>query len=325
MLKELSKYENLGTPNYHFELLRTLRDGQDENWSVNNIGELFHNRIIDGRILFDGCLPLLDHIGVINIDADENVSANEPFLEYLVSENLMIDRFVEKLLFTLNDDPVFHDIFCSEFISRDIIYHSIQIDNSAFPLKLSGFKQLLIDFNVLQEHPTKEFNKYIINGRYKKIFDKLVLPEIKKRKVGIEELKKSLEQKQIYGEEAEKFVLEFEDKRLNRSKIIDWVAEYSTNDGYDIASYENETSKEHDRFIEVKSYSGKPYFFWSRNEMDIARIKKLSYYIYLVNRDSMNDPDYHPIIIRDPYENIYKNEQDWDQMIEKIRFEIKSF
>jgi len=324
MLKELSKYENLGTPNYHFELLRTLRDGQDENWSVNNVGELFHNRIIDGRTLFDGCLPLLDHIGVINIDADEKVSADEPFLEYLVSENLMIDRFVEKLLFTLNDDPVFHDIFCSEFISRDIIYHSIQIDNSAFPLKLSGFKQLLIDFNVLQEHPTKEFNKYIINGRYKKIFDKLVLPEIKKRKVGIEELQKSLEQKQIYGEEAEKFVLEFEDKRLNRSKIIDWVAEYSTNDGYDIASYENETSKEHDRFIEVKSYSGKPYFFWSRNEMDIARIKKLSYYIYLVNRDSMNDPDYEPTIIRDPYENIYKNEQDWDQTIEKIRFEIKS-
>ena len=323
MLKELSKYENLGTPNYHFELLRTLRDGRDENWNIRNIGELFHNRIIDGRTLFDGCLPLLDHIGIINIDPDEKVSADEPFLKYLVSEGLMTDRLVKKLLFALNDDPTFHHIFCSEFISRDIIYHSIQIDNSAFPLKLSGFKQLLIDFNVLQEHPTKEFNKYIINGRYKKIFDKLVLPEIRKRKGGIEELQKSLEQKQIYGEEAEKFVLEFEGKRLNGVKIIDWVAEYSTNDGYDIASYEEEASKEHDRFIEVKSYSGKPYFFWSRNEMNIARIKKLSYYIYLVNRDSMNDLDYVPIIIKNPYDNIYKNELDWDQSIEKTKFTMK--
>lgn len=325
MVKELSKYENLGTPNYHFELLRTLRDGRDENWNIENIREIFHNRMIDGRTLFDGCLPLLDHIGIINIDPDEKVSADESFLEYLVSENLMIDRLVEKLLSVLNNDPTFHCIFCSEFISRDIIYHSIQIDNSAFPLKLSSFKQLLIDFNVLQEHPTKEFNKYIINGRYKKLFDKLLLPEIKKRKVGIEELQKSLEQKQIYGEEAEKFVMSFEDKRLNGNKMIDWVAEYSSSDGYDIASYDDEFSEEHNRFIEVKSYSGAPYFFWSRNEMNIARIKKLSYYIYLVNRDCMSDPDYTPIIIRDPYTNIYKDESDWNQTIEKIRFEIKEF
>lgn len=322
MLKELSKYENLGTPSFHFEILRKLQDNRNENWNIRNIGELFHNRIIDGRTHFDGCIPLLDHIGIINIDSNGDIFAEETFLENLVSQNLMIDKVVEKLLSVLNDDPKFHNIFCSEFISRDIIYHSIQIDNSAFPLKFSCFKQLLIDFNVLQEHPTKEFKKYIINGRYKKLFDKFLLPEIKKRKVGIEELQKSLEQKQIYGEEAERFVLSFEENRLNRSKIIDWVAEYSTSDGYDIASYQDESSEIHDRFIEVKSYSGYPYFFWSRNEMEIARIKKLSYYIYLVNRDKMNDTDYIPIIIRDPYNSIYKNESDWDQTIEKIRFEI---
>ena len=134
------------------------------------------------------------------------------------------------------------------------------------------------------------------------------MPEIKKRKIGIEALQRSLEQKQIHGEEAEKFVLEFEDKRLNGGKIPYWVAKYFTNDGYDIASYEDETSEEHNRFIEVKSYRGKPYFFWSRNEMDTARIRKRSYYIYLVNRDSMKNPDYAPMIIRDPYNNIYKKE-----------------
>lgn len=177
----------------------------------------------------------------------------------------------------------------------------------------------MIDFSILQEHPTKKFNKYIINGRYKKIFDKAVLPEIKKRKIGIEELRKSLEQNQIYGEKAERFVLEFEKQRLNDTKEIDWVAEYSTTDGYDIASYETEASTDHDRFIEVKSYDREPYFFWSRNEIDVARIKKSSYYLYLVDRSKMNIPDYTPLMIKDPYENVLKNNLEWEQRIEKIR------
>lgn len=324
MLKELSKYENLGTPNYHFELLKTLADAQGKYWSLLDIRKLYFNRVIEGRSLFDGCLPLLDYIGIISIDINQKISTNQSFLDYLVSETLMIDRLVEKLLVTVNEDVEFHKIFCSEYISRDIIYHSIQIDNSAFPLRFSGFKQLLIDFSVLQEHPTKELNKYIINGRYKKIFDKLVLPEIKKRKVGNEEMKKSREQRLIFGEDAEKFVLDFENKRLNGSKIIEWVAEYSSNDGYDIASYETENSVEIDRFIEVKSYKGKPYFFWSRNEMDIARIKKLSYYIYLVNRDQMNEPNYIPLMIRNPFENVYRNEVDWERSLEKIKFTMKA-
>jgi len=321
MLKELSKYENLGTPGYHFQLLTALRDNPDETWRTKNISELFHNRVIDNRSIFDGCLPLLNSIGIIEINAYDEVIVDSSFLNYLVSQKLMIDRLVERLMMSLNSDSLFHDIFCSEHISYDIIYHSIQIDNSAFPLKYACFKQLLIDFNVLNEHPTQRFNKYIINGRYKKIFDKEVLPEIKRRKIGIEELRQSLEQNQIHGEEAEKFVMEFENNRLNGEMKIDWVAEYSPSDGYDIASYETANSQEHDRFIEVKSYSGQPYFFWSRNEIDIARIKKSTYYLYLVDRSRIKSSGYVPIIIQDPYNNILKNNMQWEQRVEKIRFQ----
>ena len=126
----------------------------------------------------------------------------------------MRDKFVEFLFQALNQDEIFHSIFSSEHISYDIIYHSTQINNAAFGFKYSNFKQLLIDFNVIQIHPTKELSKYILNSRYKKILDKIILPEIKKRKIGIEELKKSMEQQQILGEEAEIFVLNFERKRL---------------------------------------------------------------------------------------------------------------
>jgi hypothetical protein len=264
---------------------------------------------------------LLSLIGIVRINASEEITLDGNFQKYLESETQMVDRLAERLLLTVNSDPIFHDIFCSEYISYDIIYRSVQIDNSAFPLKYSCFKQLLIDYNILQEHPTKTFNKYIINSRYKKIFDKVVLPEIRKRKIGIEELRKVLEQNQIYGEEAEKFVLKFEERRLNGVKEIDWVAEYSTSDGYDIASYETEESTDHDRFIEVKSYDRDPYFFWSRNEIDIARIKRNKYYLYLVDRTKMNFPGYIPLVIKDPYENIFKNNLEWEQRIEKIRFQ----
>lgn len=321
MLKELSKYENLGTPGYHLQLLRTLRDNQGEKWLVKNVSELFHNRIIDDRSIFDGCLPLLSSIGIVAINPSEEISVDGAFLKYLESEMQMVDRLVERLLLSVNSDPIFHDMFCSEYISYDIIYRSIQIDNTAFPLKYSCFKQLLIDFSILQEHPTKKFNKYIINGRYKKIFDKAVLPEIKKRKIGIEELRRSLEQNQLYGEEAERFVLDFENTRLNGKKEIDWVAEYSTTDGYDIASYETEDSTEHDRFIEVKSYDKWPYFFWSRNEIDIARIKKDRYFLYLIDRSKVRLPGYVPIMIKDPYENVYRNNVEWEQRVEKIRLQ----
>jgi len=58
--------------------------------------------------------------------------------------------------------------------------------------------------------------------------------------------------------------------------------------------------------------------------MDVARIKKLSYYLYLVDRKRMNSPDYDPMIIKNPYRTVLKNEAEWEQRIEKIRFQIKS-
>jgi hypothetical protein len=323
MLKELSKYQNLGTPSYFFELLCALRNHPDEVWDIQSVREMFYNRTIDGRSLFDGCVPLLTLVGVVSVTNKNYILIDAGFLSYLSSQNQMLDKLVEKLMIKLNEDSVFHSIFCAEYISYDIVYKAIQIDNSAFPFKYSPLKQLFIDLGIIKPHPTKELNKFVFNSRFKKLFDKVLLPEIQKRKIGIEELSLSMEQRRILGEEAEKFVLQFENKRLNGRKDISWVAEYSISDGYDIASFENGDSIEYDRFIEVKSFSDAPYFFWSRNEMDTARIKKQSYYLYLVDRNRMNREGYQPLIIQDPYANVLHNNLEWDQRVEKIRFELK--
>lgn len=321
MLKDLRKYSNFGTPNFYFELLIAINENKEGNWKKSDLERLFYNRNIDGRSVYDGCIELAIKIDVLIFDGN-TITINENISSFLNSVNQISDKFIEYLFHTLKNDQDFHKIFCSEYLSYDIIYKSLQISNSAFGLKFSNFKQLLIDFGAIKTHPTVEINSYILNSRYKKLFDKTVLPEIKKRKIGVEEFRKAMELQQIYGEEAEKFVIEFERKRLNNQKDIDWVAEYIVNEGYDVASYNSQDDLIQNRFIEVKSYDGDiPYFFWSRNEYQVARRKKDQYWVYLVNRTQMNNENYKPIMEQHPFENILNNDI-WDKQIDKYKIEL---
>lgn len=322
MLEELRSYGNFGTPNFFFELLKTLKVNLGSNYTKTDIVNLFYNRVIDGRSIFDGCLELAIKTEVLIIE-EEYVTVNIGVVDSLNSINQMIDKFVEYLFKALKGDDEFHKIFCSDYLSHDIIYKSLLINNKAFGLKYANFKQLLLDFGAIKTHPTTELSGFIINNRYKKFFDKAVLPEIKKRKIGIEEFRKSMEQQQIYGEEAEKYVLNFEFLRLNQQKEIDWVAEYIVNEGYDIASYNHESDELPNRFIEVKSYDGgMPYFFWSRNEYSVAKRKKAEYWLYLINRSQITNTNYLPIMINNPFESILNDDLNWDKQIEKYKIEL---
>lgn len=143
------------------------------------------------------------------------------------------------------------------------------------------------------------------------------------KKISPEEFEKEQEQKRINGIEAEKFVLAFENKRLGK-KHIDWVAQYIVNEGYDIASYNKIDDLEYNRFIEVKSYEGKtPYFYWSRNEVDVAKRKSQKYWIYLVDRAKMNYKNYEPIMKQNPIKSVLNNEN-WDKQVENYNIKLIS-
>jgi len=323
MLKELRKFDNLGTPNYFYQLLNTVVDSNDTIWTTKDLQQLYFNKVVDGRSVFDGCLFLAFKINILSLN-EEIVEVNSRIINSLKSQKQFSDKFNELLFHYLIDDDIIYEIFSSEHLSYDIIFKSTQINNSAFGFKYSSFKQLLIDFEIILNHPTPQINSYILNQRYKKLFDKTILPEIKKRKIGIDEFKKQMQQQQIYGDEAEKFVIEFENKRLNEQKKIDWVAEYVVNAGYDVISYNNEKDVEYNRFIEVKSYEGDvPYFYWSRNEYQVARLKKEEYWLYLINRKKVNNNDYVPIMIQNPHINILKND-DWSKEVDKYRIELNN-
>ena len=70
MLKELKRYENLGTPSYFFHLLNTLNENPTAEWKLDDVNRLFYNKIIDGRAIFDGCIELAIKIKLLFIQDD---------------------------------------------------------------------------------------------------------------------------------------------------------------------------------------------------------------------------------------------------------------
>ena len=320
MLDDLRKYDCLGTPNFFFELFTTLKSSSTGKWQRNDLEKLFYNRVIDNRPIIDGGIELAIKIQIIKC-SQSNFYINKEFIDFIKNKNLMINKFNEFLFKTLKNDEIFHNIFSSENLTHDIIYKKLQINNSAFGFKFSNFKQLLLDFKILEQHPEKEFKSYILNNQYKSLFDETILPEIRKRKIGVEEFKKNMELQELYGEQAEKFVLNYEHKRLKEKKKVDWVAEYIVNEGYDIASYDTINDKLPNRFIEVKSYDGhKPYFFWSQNEFKKAKLKGNQYWLYLINRSKIETEGYIPEKHQNPYNSILKDKNsEWIKEVDKYK------
>ncbi|QQS61689.1 MAG: DUF3883 domain-containing protein [Candidatus Moraniibacteriota bacterium] len=317
MLKELSKYENLGTPKLFWELFNQF-DARKGRWNTVGIDEYLRNRLIDGRTVFDGCVPFLEAINIINIAKNGAIIIGDSFLANLKSEEYLRIKILKKAFSELEKDSAFKEIFIPENFSYDVVHRNIQIKNSAFRLKYSKFKQLLIDFNFLIPSLDINASKLVVNGEYRDIFDSSVLPSLKRRKLTAEDLYRQLEENRINGELAENFVLGFERLRLGEQKSpeIEKISDYDVSAGYDIVSFESVVSSTPDRFIEVKSYIGEPTFFWTRNEIDVAKVKNGEYFIYLVDRNGMARTGYHPIIIKNPYRNVL-NDKKWNKIAEK--------
>lgn len=198
--------------------------------------------------------------------------------------------------FSINDDEISVDIFSVE-------------------IKYRGFFTVLQNLGLLM----KTNRKGIVIVKNYVLAKKFLGRPLKK--ISPEEFEKEQEQKRINGIEAEKFVLKFEQERLKNKKRIDWIAEYIVNEGYDIASYNQIEDEIPNRFIEVKSYDGpKPYFYWSRNEYNIAKLKGKNYWIYLVNRTKMKIDGYQPEQYQDPYNTILGEDNiEWIEEVDKYK------
>jgi hypothetical protein len=123
-------------------------------------------------------------------------------------------------------------------------------------------------------------------------------------------LEKKNKLKKKYGNDAEKWVLDFERSKFSGKvsshlfERIERISEQSAGAGFDIISIKSENSLVPDKFIEVKSFGDERKFYWSINEMKVAREKRYDYFIYLIDRNEMDSPNYKPIEIKNPAEKI---------------------
>ena len=319
MIKEIIKFENIGTPNYLIELSNLINNG---SYNKNNIGDFFINRMIDGNTIFDGGLDVLEYIGFIKFSGQNLMYIPNQYQHFLRNNKLLKSKIISMFIDKWMTDDTFNIIF-----NHDTIFHgvdfSIVIKKSSFKFgKYSKLKQLLIDFDVFGNSYIEDC--FVIKPQYKRYFDKSV---VKKVQLSLNELRKIQDSKNKHGEDAEIFVLGIEKQKFEGHALIDSIEQVSNinvSAGYDIASLQSTNSTIIDKFIEVKSYSQSPYFYWSKNEIKVAEQEQNNYFLYLVNRDKMNNPDYQPIIIQNPSQNILNN-NNWQKDCQSWKFEEISY
>lgn len=194
----------------------------------------------------------------------------------------------------------------------------VELDSLILPGVADGFRLWLIEFDIAVR-PT-------IQSRYWKIqtdvaADFLECASRKNEKrlikpVTLTALKAKLGRNEILGREAEEWVLNLEKRRLARHMLVDQIKRVSDEDvaaGFDIVSFSGLENLTYDRFIEVKSYSDRPHFFWSKNEIKTAKELAENYVLILVDRKKMEEPNYFATEISNPYRALFlTDENGWE-------------
>ena len=108
----------------------------------------------------------------------------------------------------------------------------------------------------------------------------------------LEQLREIMERQNAVGEIAEELTVRFEKERLRdlgcdvEAELVRRISILDTGAGYDIESFEGKSPDlNYDRFIEVKASTGSSIrFFWSRNEIDVAKRLGDKYWIYFMKK-----------------------------------------
>lgn len=262
----------------------------------------------------------LHHSGKINVDVEitillfaqlQIIELSDDFIslknDFLKDNSLDKKRFLDWISKFLLQFLIVEKVIELE----EIIYDS-QLDKYILPrrnikYRYACYRNLLLSLSILDK---REDGNYYIEEFLTEIITK---ENISKAKISEATLMKLLEQQRVQGEIGEKYVIEYENKRLalrmDKSKIKR-ISVLDVSAGYDIISYNDFGSTTLDRFIEVKTYKGKPHFHWSANEIQTAKVRSSHYFLYLVDFNQISLPLYEPIIICDPI-SYFENNTDW--------------
>lgn len=194
----------------------------------------------------------------------------------------------------------------------------VELDSLILPGVEDGFRLWLIEFDIAVR-PTIQSRYWKIQPDVAADFLRCASRKNEKRltkPITLNALKAKLQRNETLGAEAEDWVLNFEKRRLARHMLVDQIKRVSDEDvaaGFDIVSFSRLENLTYDRFIEVKSYSDQPHFFWSKNEIKKAKELAENYVLILVDRKRMEEPSYFATEISDPYRALFlTDENGWE-------------
>lgn len=313
MLEKVLQHNNLGSWSQITYIIDLL---SKDNYSIHNLKKACIFKEYSFSNSFNGLTCLLQWLDIIQISNLVSLNNN-------INSNLSINSICNLLFLQLAKEKQLHYFLNSNNL---IFKNSIYVRNSLIKLRFSSIRNFLIALGFF-EKDNLIYNQFFINKKFLKYFIDNIVPLIEVSHINnysLEDLKNKQNKQEELGADAERFVLIYEKrKRKKHSKYINIkiISNIDTNAGYDIQSYQYDDSLLLDKFIEVKSYSGKPYFYWSKNEIKVAKQEKDNYFLYLVNRDKMDKNNYQPKIIQNPYKNILNN-KNWHGDCQSWKFEL---
>ena len=215
----------------------------------------------------------------------------------------------------LLDDTVNTEMFVYESSSN-----RIRFKNELLPLGFSSVRNVLISQGLFEIERLSQKTVFYLNQDYIAFIENSIIKQ--KRLFTLEQLKKKIEENEIAGDKAEKFVLNYEKNRLpeflrDKIKIISSI---DVSAGYDIISFNSENSTAIDRFIEVKAVGKNDSFYWSENEYETAKLLGSQYYLYLVDLSKIEFSGYIPLTISNPAVQIMDS-TDW--LVETQTYHIR--
>lgn len=235
-------------------------------------------------------------------------------------------KFFDKLINDTVKSLFAAGLMTTEMFIYELEKNRIKFRNELFSLEYSAVRNMLIDQGLFELERMQNKTNFYLTDDCSSIIGDIIKRQHKKNT--LEQLKKKIMNDELAGELAEKYVLNYERKRLPESmkERVRIISDIDVSAGYDIISYESHNSTELDRFIEVKAVNKEIGFYWSENEYEVAKLKGEQYYLYLVSLAKIEEEYYSPIVIRDPA-NIIMDSDDWlvETQSYRIRFVSEIF
>lgn len=318
MLQEIIKYTSFGSKREFIEILSLLEKYGEV--SKLDLSKHLRNKI-DSRTPPDNIVRFLIVCGLI-FEKEGGLSISKRGKkELLLKNNPESFRSIIPIILKIFSD-IKEDFIIENSIKYDESRNLFTLRKEGIKLKYSNIRNLFIELKELKED-IEVYGQFLLSESIVKFLEKkerkkCTLEEFKKKKEKLNQLLGAL------GEDGERFVLSFEQKRLSKHKNINeikWISHFDVYAGYDVVSFNSNSSNKIDRYIEVKSYSGNPHFFWSENEINTSKIKGNKYYLYLVDRNRIEEEGYSPIKIKNPHKELLEKECSWSKTSKNWYFE----